>query len=510
MISALVYNGKSGNPLFTRNPRVRKTEKIQSLFHFMSISCSQKDNPFPKNWRFKFKSITGPEDEVSPLPNEARGNEERHGRLEMMVLCGFGYWVQGFKFFPWLALNFHMAHGMNMNPSTLQFVQNSANLPFIAKPLYGILSDALYIGAAHRLPYISIGVFLQALAWGQLALISAASKAFPSLMACVLLSNLGASITEVAEDALLAEYGQKNRLPGLQSYALMASAAGGIFANLLGGFILQKTKKPNSMFLAFASILSLQLVLSLAIREKSLGLPKPSNYAAVRKSILESVKTQYFNLMVSIGEKRIYCPLLWFVASILAVPVLSGSVFSYQTQFLNLNPSIIGMSKVTGQLMLLSITVLYDRIGKELTMRKLGGIIQILYAASLLLDFVLVKQINLKLGISNEAFVSCFSGIAEIIASFKLLPFSVLFASSVPSGCEGSLMSFLASAFYLSSITSGYLGVGLASFLGITPGDYSRLPAGIIIQFLAALLPLGLINFLPVSQPSTEKQRKRK
>ncbi|CAI0436880.1 unnamed protein product, partial [Linum tenue] len=57
---------------------------------------------------------------------------------------------------------------------------------------------------------------------GVLALIPVACKALPVLMACILLSNIGASITEVAKDALVAEYGQKHRIGGLQSYASMA------------------------------------------------------------------------------------------------------------------------------------------------------------------------------------------------------------------------------------------------------------------------------------------------
>ncbi|KAM1610475.1 hypothetical protein ACFXTN_020872 [Malus domestica] len=83
------------------------------------------------------------------------------GRQQMLFLCGFGYWMQGFKCFPWLALNFHMAHNLQMHPSTLQLVQHSTNLPMAAKPLYGVLSDALYISGAHRVPYISIGGQLQ-------------------------------------------------------------------------------------------------------------------------------------------------------------------------------------------------------------------------------------------------------------------------------------------------------------------------------------------------------------
>lgn len=86
-----------------------------------------------------------------------RSHNPQVGGKQMLLLCGFGYWVQGFRCFPWLALNFHMANNLNLHPSILQLVQNTANLPMVAKPLYGILSDAIYIGGAHRIPYIFVG-----------------------------------------------------------------------------------------------------------------------------------------------------------------------------------------------------------------------------------------------------------------------------------------------------------------------------------------------------------------
>lgn len=72
-------------------------------------------------------------------------------------LLGLGFWVQGFRCFPWMAVNFFLKDGLNVDPSTLQLLQNSANLPMVAKPLYGIISDAVYIGGQHRIPYIAIG-----------------------------------------------------------------------------------------------------------------------------------------------------------------------------------------------------------------------------------------------------------------------------------------------------------------------------------------------------------------
>lgn len=103
----------------------------------------------------------------------------------------------------------------------------------------------------------------------------------------------------------------------------------------------------------------------------------------------------------------------------------------------------------------------------------------------------------------------CNARLAEIIAHFKLLPFQVLFANLAPPGCEGSLTSFLASALCLSSIISGFFGVGLASILGIKSGDYSNLPVGIAMQFLAALMPLKWIYNLPLSQAKVEKGKQR-
>lgn len=341
-----------------------------------------------------------------------------------------------------------------------------------------------------------------------LSLIPVAGQALANLMLCVLLSNLGASITEVAQDALVMEYGQKHRRGGLQSYAFMALAAGGILGNLFGGWFLQKMQ-PNTMFRAFAILLLFQVAVSLTTKEDSLGLPRQADQNLVGKSIFEGVREQFSNLMITISEDSISNPLVWVVASIAMVPILSGPILCYQTQCLCLDPSTIGMSRVISQLMLLSAIVLYNQFWKRIPLRKLISTVQLLYASSLLLDLVLVRQINLSLGIPSEVFALCFSGVAETIAQFKLLPFSVLFASLCPSGCEGSMTSFLASAFCLSSIISGVLGAGLASLIGITSGDYLSLPVAILIQFLAALVPLGWIRLLPMVEPAADKERKK-
>lgn len=97
----------------------------------------------------------------SPSP---RRQTNGHGvKVNMKVkktvewLLAMGFSVQGFRCFPWMAVNFFLKDGLCVSPSALQILMNSANLPMIGKPLYGILSDAVSINGDHRLPYVAIG-----------------------------------------------------------------------------------------------------------------------------------------------------------------------------------------------------------------------------------------------------------------------------------------------------------------------------------------------------------------
>ncbi|OEL16365.1 putative folate-biopterin transporter 9, chloroplastic [Dichanthelium oligosanthes] len=452
-------------------------------------------------------ALKPPEDAAPAHPPTP--SAERRGWLREMRrvwwVCGVGYWVQGFRCFPWLALNFHLARGLGLSPAALQLVQHTGSLPLVAKPLFGVLSDAVYIGGAHRLPYISIGALLQLIAWGTLAIIPVTGDTFPTQMACILIGNLGASITEVVSDAVVTEFSRTQKAGVLQSYAFIALAAGALLGNLSGGYVLLKTQEPKIMFTAFSVLLGFQLALSLSTKETLPSTPRNSRRRLVTSSLAANLHKQFSNFMMAISEERIFYPLTWIMTSFAVVPILSGTMFCFQTQYLKLDPSIIGLSKVMGQLMVLSLTVLYNRYLKRLPLRHLIAGVQMLYAVAVLSDLVLVKQINLMLGIPNEIHVLCFSALAEAIAQFKVLPFSVLLSSLCPPGCEGSLFAFCTSGLVCSAILSGVFGIGLSTLIGVSSVDYSNLPLGILLQSLAALLPLGWISFVPEKWNADEK-----
>ncbi|KAI6673391.1 hypothetical protein NL676_001297 [Syzygium grande] len=378
---------------------------------------------------------------------ETRRSGGRGGtELVRKVVLGIGYWVQGLRCFPWMTVSFFLKDGLKVDPSALQILQNSANLPMVAKPLYGVVSDAFYIRGQHRLPYIALGAFLQAVSWLAIAILSPSSITIISIY--LLLSNLGASIAEVANDAIVAEVGKQ---PASSS---------------------KKTRSPSSV----------QFLVTISVHESALDLPKTVTKAGIRK--------QLSDLLSALKRPEIANSIIWLAASYAVIPALTGTMFFYQTQYLKIDTSVLGISKVFGQAAMLLWGMVYNRHLKSVPPRKLMSAIQAMMALFMVSDILFVKGVYKTMGVPDSLYVVIFSGVLEVLFFFKILPFSVLMAQLCPPGCEGSLIAFVMSAIALALIISGFLGVALASSVGVTGDDFSGLPLGLTIQVVCTLLPL--------------------
>lgn len=318
----------------------------------------------------------------------------------------------------------------------------------------------------------------------------------------LLLGNLGASIVEVANDAIVAEVGKQSKnsqSPSeceLQSFGWMASSIGGVLGSLLGGIAINQFS-PQAMFFFFGIILATQFFVTICIHESSLNLPETSLNIGIRKQISE--------LLVALRKPEIAHSITWFAASYAMIPALTGTMFFYQTQYLGIESSVLGISKVIGQAAMFLWGVMYNRHLKSVPPKKLISVIQSIMAAFMLSDVLFVKGLYRRMGIPDSLYVLVFSGFLEVLGLFKILPFSILVAQLCPPGCEGSLMAFLTSSIALAFIVSGYLGVALASYVAVTGDDFSGLSTGLLIQAACTLLPLYWSSCMP-DQPETKRK----
>ncbi|KAF1890623.1 hypothetical protein Lal_00013218 [Lupinus albus] len=425
---------------------------------------------------------------------------------QVKKVLGLGYWVQGFRCFPWLAVIFFLKDGLSVDPSTLQILQNSANLPMVGKPFYGLVSDSIYIYGQHRLPYVALGAFLQVLSWLAIANSPSTMSIF-TISIYLLLSNLGAAIAEVANDAIVAEMSKqppsstKNSQPSssgnLQSFVWIASSVGGVLGNLLGGIFISRFA-PQSMFLVFGLLLALQFFITISVSENSLGLPKSPSVG---------IKKQLSELLVALRKPEIAYSISWFAASYAIIPALTGTMFFYQTEYLQINSSVLGISKVFGQATMLLWGIIYNQYLKSVPSRKIISTIQAMMAFLMISDFLFVKGFYREIGVPDSLYVVIFSGFLEVLFFFKILPFSVLIAQLCPQGCEGSIMAFLMSAIAFAFIVSGYFGVALASYIKVTGTDFSGLPLGLLIQAACTILPIFWSSCIPDDVKSKAKKK---
>ena len=92
-----------------------------------------------------------------------RGASENDFQMKMAAqearrkILGLGFWVRGFRTFPWMAVNFYLKDGLKVSPSGLQVLLNFSNIPLVGKPLYGFLSDFVCVRGEYRLPYVAMG-----------------------------------------------------------------------------------------------------------------------------------------------------------------------------------------------------------------------------------------------------------------------------------------------------------------------------------------------------------------
>lgn len=340
--------------------------------------------------------------------------------------------------------------------------------------------------------------FLQAISWFALAFLPASSISFFTVTFFLLLSNLGASVVEVANDAIVAETSRqlvpssKDSKPSssgkLQSFVWMATAIGGVVGNLVGGVAIDKFS-PQLIFLVFGIIVTIQFLITVFIHEKALDLPKNTSSLGIRKQLAE--------LLAALQKPEISYSIGWFAASYATIPALTGTMFYYQTEHLKIESSLLGISKVIGQAAMLLWGVMYEKNFKSISPRKLISSIQVAMAVLMISDILFVEGIYRSMGIPDCVYVMVLSGVLEILCFFKILPFTVIMAQLCPPGCEGSLMAFLMSSVALAMIVSGYLGVALASYVKVTGNDFSGLQRGLLIQAACTLLPLYWASYIP-------------
>lgn len=472
------------------------------------------------------------------------------GASFLWLVC-FIYFTQGFRSFVWTAVSYQLKDKLQLTPSVSQFVTSIAFFPWSIKPLYGLISDCIPIKGRKRIPYLVLATLLSLFPWLILGISSFLRNSKVEFTILLLLQNIGSAMADVVIDAMIAEAVRSERASfagDLQSVSWLSMALGGICGSLLGGFALNNFEI-DRIFLFFSILPAVQLFSCFLVEETTVRDKDPAELSTAKESSIngvsidedvvsnvksnnstsrrrknqknttkpsvtskmqisdkersvaaiwfKSLKVAVHDLFKAFKQPIILRPMAWFFLALVTSPNISTIMFYYQTEYLKLDASFLGTTRVVGWLGLMLGTLVYNRYLKKMKLRRTLLLAQVGISILGLLDMVLVSRLHLSFGISDKIMVLFGSALSDGINQFKFMPFLILSGQLCPPGIEGTLFALFMSINNLGSTLGSFLGAGMASLLSISSGSYDNFLLGIAIYFLSTFIPIAFLFLIP-------------
>ncbi|KAL0323964.1 UNVERIFIED_CONTAM: putative folate-biopterin transporter 2 [Sesamum calycinum] len=381
---------------------------------------------------------------------------------------------------------YYMKDVQKVQPSEAQVYSGITSIPWIVKPLWGLLTDVVPISGYQRRPYFVFAGSLGVIAMLFLSL----HKELHIVLALLALTAGSASvaIADVTVDACVAQKSgsHPSLAADMQSLCALSSSIGALVDFLSAG--------------VYGLTLPAGLVFIVGILLKE---PRTSSFAyeQINQSFLNAGKAMW---------KTLKCPDVWrpclymYLSFSLSLNISEG-MFYWATDS-EAGPSfskeIIGYVMAIGSIGSLLGAILYQYGLKDYPFRDLLFWAQILSCLSGMLDLVLVLRWNLKLGIPDYFFVVIDASVSQMIGRLKWMPLLVLSSKLCPPGIEGTFFALLMSIDNAGLLTSSWLGGLLLHILNVTRTEFGNFWLAIMIRNVLRISPLFLLFLVPRTDPN--------
>ena len=358
-------------------------------------------------------------------------------------------------------LNYYLKTAQNWTPLQITAFVSLFNLPWIIKPLYGLISDFVPLFGYRRKSYLILvnAAAIAGFVWA--TQLSAPSDLFIALT----ITAYAMAISSTLCGAVLVENGQRFHESGSfvnQQWLWFNIAA--MAAAVLGGQLVQHLPPDGALHIAAAIV----AVAPLLVIGGALFLV-PEQKAAIN---LQGIKQTFEGLKASFRRRE-----LWLIAGFLFLynfsPGLSTPLYFTMTDRLQFSQSYIGILGSISSAGWVLGALLYHRLFDQLTLKKLLNL-SILFGTIATASFLLL---------SNEAsaaliyFCSGFAAMLAMVASLTLA------ADYCPPRAEGFSFAVLMSVSNLASSLADNIGSFLYTYLF----DHSLSPLVLISAAFTAL-----------------------
>ena len=410
------------------------------------------------------------------------------------ILCV--YFIQGILGLVRLAVSFFLKDKLGLSPAQMGALMGLAALPWVVKPIFGLLSDSLPILGYRRRPYLILSGILGCLSW--LAFATVVNSPLAAAVA-LLVTSLSVAISDVIVDSLVVERARQESLSNagsLQSLTWGVSAFGGLLTAYLSGSLLEHFSTRDVF--AITSMFPLVICFVAGLISE----PRIESTVTEKKEHGEKInpRSQIQQVWEAFKQKSILLPTL-FVFIWQSTPSADSAFFYFTTNELGFQPEFLGRVRLVTCLASLAGIFLYQRFLKSVPFRKILSWSIVASAVLGMTTLLLVTHVNRSIGIDDHWFSLGDSLILTVAGQIAFMPVLVLSARLCPPGIEATLFALLMSICNLSGLLSHELGALLTQWLGVTETHFEHLWILVILTNFSTLLPLPLIGWLPKGDP---------
>ncbi|XP_028052145.1 LOW QUALITY PROTEIN: probable folate-biopterin transporter 2 [Camellia sinensis] len=394
---------------------------------------------------------------------------------------------------------YYMKDVQKVQPSAAQVYSGIGitGIPWIVKPIWGILTDVVSIFGYHRKPYFVLAGVMGIISMLYLSL----HEKLHLFLALLFLTggSAGVAIADVTIDACVAQNSGSHPLlaADMQSLCALSSSIGALVGFLLSG-ILVHLIGPVGVFGLLAIPFGLVLSVGVLLKE-----PYTTDFTCrqVTQKFTDACKAMWTTLK---------CPEVWrpclymYISLTLSLDIYQGMFywFTDSEEGPSFSKEAIGYICSIGSVGSLLGAILYQYGLKDYPFRDLCFWTQLLFGLSGMLDLMLVLRLNLKFGIPDSLFVVIDASVSQMILRLKWMPLLVLSSKLCPPGIEGTLFALLMSIDNAGLLTSSWGGGLLLHVLKVTRTEFDELWLAILIRNILRVSPLCLLFLIPGSDPN--------
>ncbi|CAN6174374.1 unnamed protein product [Urochloa humidicola] len=395
-----------------------------------------------------------------------------------------------------VASDYYWKDVQRVQPATVQFLSVFFYVPWVLKPLWGVMTDVFPVRGYRRRPYFLFSGILGTVS----ATIVAMATGLPvsSAVLCLVGISTAVAIADVTIDACIAKNSiDKPALaPDMQSLCAFSSSLGALIGYATSGMFVHH--------LGAQGALGVMAIPPATVVFLGFFIYELKTYQHnVKEKVLNKVSGAVKGMVRTIKYPVVWKPSLYmFLSLALSISTHEGQFYWY-TNKTPPNPGFsqefVGLVHAIGAVASMVGVLIYHKCLKDYPFRSILFYAQLLYGVSGLLDLTFVLRWNLALGVPDAAFVTLEECVSRVVGRVRLMPMMVLSAKLCPPGAEGTFFALLMCIDSLGMLAAKAGGAAVLRALHVTRSDFGRLWLAVLLRNVLRLATLGAIFLVPTA-----------